>query len=116
VGARGKFTDRARTRVLEVVRAGGSRREAARAAGISHTSLARWIERGKTAADGTTVREFYLRLREAEGAPAELVALETEFERSIADADSALEWLQDLEQPITFRVVMPPPLPGGRGD
>jgi hypothetical protein len=43
-----KFTSRTRTRVLQVLAAGGSRREAARAAGISHGTLGRWLERGKT--------------------------------------------------------------------
>src|SRR5262245_13921676 len=45
--ARSRFTAANRQRILEVLQAGGSRREAARAAGVAHATVDRWVQRGR---------------------------------------------------------------------
>ena len=61
-----KFIERRRLRVLEVLRAGGSRREAARAVGIDPATLTRWIAKGRTAHPEGRWHAFYEDVRAAE--------------------------------------------------
>jgi hypothetical protein len=63
---RSKFTADRRHLILELLRAGASRREAARMAGLDHSTLIKWIRRGRKAAPGGRWREFYLDVISAE--------------------------------------------------
>jgi hypothetical protein len=56
---RSKFTERRRQRILAILAAGGSRRTAARVAGIDPATLRAWIQRGGHAAPGGRLRRFY---------------------------------------------------------
>lgn len=67
--ARSKFTATRRHAVLEVLKAGGSRREAAKAGGVDHATLIRWVARGQRAAPGTRFRDFYEAVVEAQTDP-----------------------------------------------
>ena len=49
MGRPAMFTVRRRELILEVLRAGASRRAAARAAGVDHSTLIKWIRRGEHA-------------------------------------------------------------------
>jgi hypothetical protein len=87
-----KFTSRRRERVLEILRAGGSRRQAAVAAGVDHSTLGDWIAKGEQATPGTRYRDFADAVAEAEGAPPRLVALRRE--QDSMDADDAIRFLE----------------------
>lgn len=65
-----KFTAANRHLVLELLRAGASRREAAKMAGLDHSTLVKWIQRGRKAEPGGRWREFYLDVVKAEADPA----------------------------------------------
>lgn len=94
-----KFTSNRKTRILRVLRAGGSHAEAARAAGVSGAALCRWIEAGRTSRvpDGRWAT-FYREVREAEGSPPELQLLKDRFEAAMASGESALALLDRLER------------------
>jgi transposase-like protein len=51
--------------VLQALKLGASIRTAARAAGVGHQTLLRWLERGATASDGSTWRTFHDECEEA---------------------------------------------------
>jgi len=67
--ARSKFTAERRDRILEVLRVGASLRVAAAVAGVDHSTLLRWLERGKDAPEGSAYGQFYEAVRAAEAAP-----------------------------------------------
>jgi transposase-like protein len=56
---RSKLTERRRQRVLAILSAGGSRREAARVAGIDPATLRFWLQRGERSTPGSRRRQFY---------------------------------------------------------
>jgi hypothetical protein len=67
--ARSKFTQATRQRILEAKRIGASDRTAAHIAGIDHSTLGRWLSRGKGAGEGSTYRAFHDEFRAAEAEP-----------------------------------------------
>ena len=67
--ARSKFTQATRQRVLEAKRIGASDRTAAHIAGIDHSTLGRWLARGKGAGEGSSYRAFHDEFRAAEAEP-----------------------------------------------
>lgn len=64
-----KFTQARRTRILELLSAGASRRTAAAAVGIDHQTLSRWLARGKSASEGSRWARFLLNVEAAEAHP-----------------------------------------------
>jgi hypothetical protein len=87
-----KFRAAARARVLEILGAGGSRAQAARAAGIDPATLSRWVARGSRAAPGGRWRAFYEAVMTAEADP-HLTPLRDPFE----DPSSAWRYLDRSE-------------------
>jgi hypothetical protein len=79
--------------VLELLSAGASRRHAAAMAGLSASTLTRWLQRGAKARPGSRYGEFYAAAVAAEGRPS-LRAISDEWERTIADPMLALRWLE----------------------
>ncbi|MDP9235494.1 MAG: hypothetical protein M3P01_13230 [Actinomycetota bacterium] len=61
-----KFTSERRSKVLEILSAGGSRRAAAAVAGVDHATLARWLARGRKAAPGGRWHTFLRDVEQAE--------------------------------------------------
>jgi hypothetical protein len=80
-----KFREPVRARILEVLRAGGSRRQAARVAGIDPRTLRRWIERGATADPLGRWHEFHRDVREAESCEPRPQLLEDESRAPFVD-------------------------------
>jgi transposase-like protein len=70
-----KFTSRRKERVLAILGAGGSRREAARAAGIDPATLRSWIRRGERSTPEGAFGRFLADVRAAESGQ-RLVGLE----------------------------------------
>ena len=64
-----KFNPETRQKIIQALSVGASRRTAAAIAGVDHQTLARWLERGKTSAEGTRWHEFYMEAMEAEASP-----------------------------------------------
>jgi hypothetical protein len=64
--ARPKFTEETRTKLLEVLAIGASRRTACAVAGVDPATLRRWLARGATASEGSRWREFAVDLGKAE--------------------------------------------------
>jgi IS30 family transposase len=77
-----RFTADRRARILEILSAGASLREAARSAGVSHSTLIRWLQRGAKAHPGGTLNGFYRAVEAVRGSDPHLVAI----------ADQADEW------------------------
>ena len=85
-----KFTQVRQATVLDILRAGGSRRQAAAAAGIAPKTLRRWLERGEKAsriAPGSSSGTFFEAVRSVEAGGPELVELGRRFE------EASPEWL-----------------------
>ena len=64
-----KFTAETRQRILEAKRIGASDRTAAQIAHVDHSTLGRWLARGKDAPEGSRFREFHDEFRAAEAEP-----------------------------------------------
>jgi transposase len=80
-----KFTSQRRATVLQVLRAGGSIREASRVVGLSHSTVVKWIQRGERAAKvapHSMYARFAQAVREAEAGGPELLALKNRWGRS----------------------------------
>lgn len=121
-----KFTAARRHAVLEVLKAGGSRRTAASVAAIEHSTLLRWIERGRRGAPGGRWREFFEAVQEAEADP-QLRALKLAYRETLDDPAAAWRFLERVEPgyaptqapspPAASTVIQltwpPPALPGG---
>jgi hypothetical protein len=109
-----KFRQNARNRALSVLNAGGSRREAARAASVDHATLLRWLQRGERAHPESRYRRFFEAATAAEADPHTLVALpEIEDGRSDAEVRWALKFLARTEPgwaPPGRRRPLPDPL------
>lgn len=114
---RSKFRHEARERILQILRAGGSRRAAAAAGGVDAATLHRWIERGKSGHPEERWALFRQQVLEAEGTPPELVALRDEFDRILGDPALAWTWLQkndpsffapDDPEPVMVEVAFSP--------
>lgn len=69
MGRPAKFTVRRRELILELLRAGASRRAAAAAAGVDHSTLIKWIRRGERAHPESQYRRFVGEVLEAEANP-----------------------------------------------
>lgn len=93
-----KFTQNRKERILQVLRAGGSRRQAALAGEIDQTTLGRWLERGRSSAPDGRWARFRREVLEAEGQPASLQVLRDRFEVQMGDAGSAWQFLQELDR------------------
>ena len=86
-----KFGSNRKQRVLAILGAGGSRREAARAAGISPTTLANWLHRGEQQRHPEGMwRRFLEDVRAAESGQ-RLVGLELDHPDSVGWALGVLE-------------------------
>lgn len=66
--ARSKFDRRPKERIITLLAAGASRREAARGAAISPATLTRWVQRGRRGAPGGRWRQFHDEVVRVEGA------------------------------------------------
>jgi transposase len=93
-----KFRQAARDRALAVLNAGGSRRAAAKAAGIDHATLHRWIRRGERATSESRSGRFADAVKRAEADPKTPVALpEIDDGPSDAEVRWALKFLERTE-------------------
>lgn len=91
-----KFTADRRQVIVEARRLGASLRTCARQAGITHTTLERWLEKGETAPEGSRYREFWTQY-EAADADASLHYLRIVHESAIDKPDLAMRWLERRE-------------------
>jgi hypothetical protein len=64
-----KFKAEVRQKIIQALSVGASRRTAAAIAGVDQAQIRRWLEKGETAAEGTSYREFYTDVISAEAAP-----------------------------------------------
>jgi hypothetical protein len=112
-----KFTQNRKERILQVLRAGGSLRQAALAGEIDATTLGRWLEAGRTGHPNGRRAEFRRQVLEAEGTPPELQLLKDGFEVTMSDPASAWRFLEGLEReerapmssgPVKIEVVFAP--------
>jgi hypothetical protein len=94
-----KFTQSRKERILQVLRAGGTRLDATRAAEIDPVTFRRWLEHGRTSKvpDGRWAR-FREQVLEAEGAPPELQVLRDRFELAMTTGETAWAFLEQLER------------------
>jgi transposase-like protein len=94
-----RFNRRTAARIVEILAAGGSRREAARAVGVHHSQIARWIARGdRVAGSGSRFADFAAACHLAESdTPPILVALRNQQERMLGDPDLAWKFIQERE-------------------
>lgn len=99
-----KFTAERRSRILEILSAGGSRRAAAAQAGIDHATLGRWLTRGRNGAPGGRWHTFMRDVEQAEAHPG-LRAIREEYDL-ISDSPGVafqfLErtlWAEDDDEP-----------------
>lgn len=68
---RSKFTAETRSRILEALKIGASRRTAAALARVGETTLRRWMEKGENSSEGSRFRQFHEEVLEAEAHPRE---------------------------------------------
>lgn len=94
-----KFTHSRKERILQVLQAGGTRLDAAKAAGVTPMTLRRWLERGRTSRvpDGMWER-FRNAVLDAESAAPRLQVLRHRYELAMGDGESAFAFLTQLEQ------------------
>jgi hypothetical protein len=114
MGRPSKFTAERRRKVLELLMAGASRRTAATCAGIGHQTLARWIQRGETATEGSPWREFHYDVLEAEAHP-KIRALSIVYNAMEDRPDLAWKFVErqvDGFAPRTPGAAPPPESPG----
>lgn len=64
-----KFTAETRTKLIQALKVGASKRTAAAIASVDEAQVRRWIAKGKESEEGTRYREFYLEVQEAEAHP-----------------------------------------------
>lgn len=69
MGRPSKFTQERRDKILEVLRLGGSKHTAADYARVDRSQISRWLARGKEAEEGSSFRQFYEDVIEAEAQP-----------------------------------------------
>jgi hypothetical protein len=108
--ARTRFLAETRQRVLEALALGASRRTAARASGIGEATLRRWLERGRKASEGTSYREFFLAVHQAEATP-RVRALGIIYRELPARPDIAFKLLERLEPGFGLPLPEPPAMP-----
>jgi hypothetical protein len=97
-GRPGKLTAARQRRIIDAIRLGARRDEAAAAAGISRRSLQNWLARGELDGERGRYRDFAEAVRTAE-AQAELAALRT-IEKAAAGGDwRASSWLLERRFP-----------------
>lgn len=114
--AHSKFTRARAATAVEILAAGGSRREAARRIGVDHQTLGRWIARGdRQLGSGTRFAVFAeaVHLAETPTAPPILVALrdlKVEYSRWEADPVAAWKFLERAGEPGFARPDPPQPL------
>ena len=87
-----KFTSERRSKILEILSAGGSRRAAAALAGVDHATLARWLARGRKAAPGGRWHTFLRDVEQAETHPL-LRVLRDEYDRAQDSPMAAFRFL-----------------------
>jgi hypothetical protein len=95
-----KFNRAIAARVVELLAAGASRRQAAQAVGIHHSQIARWVARGdRQLGSGTRFDSFAraVHLAETPSAPPILVALRDQQARWEAHPFEALRFLEETE-------------------
>ena len=101
MGRPSKLTTQRRATILHLVIAGASIREASRAVGLDHSTVVKWLARGKTSAPGTRLRRFYDEVDAARTDGPRLVDLQRElraqFERE--DLAWAMKFLDDDWRP-----------------
>jgi hypothetical protein len=100
VPARLKFNRAIAARVVALLAAGASRRQAAHAVGIHHSQIARWVARGdRQLGSGTRFDSFAraVHLAETPSAPPILVALKAQQDRWEAHPFEALKFLEETE-------------------
>jgi hypothetical protein len=85
-----KFRHGARAAALAVLAAGGSRRQAARAAGVDHATLSRWLERGERVPEGR-YGAFATAVAAAEADPDHLVVV-PDHDDDPTDAEIRAAW------------------------
>jgi len=87
-----KFTSERRSKILEILSAGGSRRAAAALAGVDHATLARWLARGRKAAPGGRWHTFLRDVEQAETHPL-LRVLRDEYDKAQDSPMAAFRFL-----------------------
>jgi hypothetical protein len=97
VAAQSKFTQARRDAALEVFRAGGGVRQAARAAQVDHATMIRWLARAAKAPPGGRWSQFGHDVEVARAGSPILVALRTERERMMANPDLAWRFIERTE-------------------
>lgn len=114
MGRPSKFTAEHRRVVLELLKAGSSRRAAAAVAGIGHQTLLRWLKRGAEAPAGSRWAQFYLDVMQAEAEP-RIRALGIVYNAIEDRPDLAWKFIErrvDGFAPRTSDALPPPESPG----
>lgn len=96
--AKSKFTPALREAIITSLRRGDSMRTAAGLAGISHSQISRWLQRGENE-EGTVYRQFYDEAGEAMLEP--LARANAVIQRDIVSNPKTAMWYlehRDLEQ------------------
>jgi transposase len=97
-GRPGKLTAAVQARIVDAVRAGSRREEAAAAAGIARSTLQGWLARGEAANAPARFQNFAAAVRQAD-AEWEVAAVEA-IGSAAADGDwRALAWLLERRRP-----------------
>ena len=87
-----KFTAERRSRIIQLVTAGASLREAAKGVGIDHATLLGWLKKGRTAHPSGYLHEFYREVESARGGSPELVELKSRWENP--DTAWLMKWIE----------------------
>jgi hypothetical protein len=96
-----KFRQGARDRAIAVLNAGGSRREAAKAANVDHATLHRWLKRGERVHPESRYARFAEAVKLAEADPHTLVVLpDIDEGPTPAQARAAFRFLERTEWAI----------------
>jgi transposase-like protein len=100
-----KFRAAARTRIIEILVAGGSRAAAARAAGVDPATLHRWVEKGRNGDPEGRWRMFsdLVELAESRQQPPVLVGLSAQEQQWAAHPDLAWKFLEQHEPGFAMR-------------
>jgi hypothetical protein len=94
LGRPSKFTEARRQRILAILAAGGSRRQAASVSGIGPATLTGWLQRGERVPGGR-YGEFRRQVEEAESGRHRLVGLPTEDREELTWAVDFLDRVPD---------------------
>lgn len=103
-----KFTEPVRQTVIEALKIGASLRTAAAVAGIDHKTLTRWLDKGRTAEEGSRWQVFFEACEAAIANP-KMRALGLIYEKLADDANVAWKFIERREDGYAPPMPQAPP-------